>query len=246
MKVRLLQTDILWADVEQNIENAQRMIDEGEASDLYVLPEMWSTGFATMPAGIAEDEQSSLALQWMKQVASARGCAICGSLAVRVGDCYRNRHYFITPEATTCYDKRHLFAYGHENLHYTRGEKAVIAQWKGFRCLLQTCYDLRFPVFSRYGRAGEYDAIIYVANWPASRMSAWQILTQARAIENQAYVIAVNRCGNDPQTNYVGDSRIIDPVGRIMARIPNTDTGVLDLSVLQQMRQRFRVLDDRD
>ena len=252
MKITLLQTDIAWAQPEENILRAEALMATAEASDLYVLPEMWATGFAVEPAGIAEEENKSVALRWMREVAQRLQCAICGSLSVRIADgSYRNRHYFITPDQQEplYYDKRHLFAHGHEDEYYTPGDRPVIVTWKGMRLLLQTCYDLRFPVFSRYGRAGEYDVIIYVANWPEKRQLAWNILTRARAIENQCFVVAVNRAGSDPACQYAGGSLVADPIGQALATSEGQAQAlsvVLDPDRLQEMRRRFRVLDDRD
>lgn len=250
MVISLLQTDINWAKPEENICKAEQLMAECEDSDLYVLPEMWATGFATKPEGIAEEEQTSQALAWMRQTAARKHCAISGSLAIRLQDgSYRNRHYFVTPDEVSFYDKRHLFSHGHEDEHYTRGSHAVIAEWQGWRFQLQTCYDLRFPVFSRYGKAGEYDAIIYVANWPESRQLAWDTLIRARAIENQCYMVAVNRVGDDSKCHYVGGSAVIDPIGRTVAGCPlgeHPATVELSIEKLREMRSHFRVLDDRD
>lgn len=247
MKVRLIEMDPVWESPSENIKKADCMIRLGEPADLYVLPEMWATGFVVKPFGVAEEEKDSEALSWMKQTAKSLNCAICGSLAVRSADNhYCNRHFFVTPNNVIFYDKRHLFSHGGEKEYYTCGERPVIAEWQGFRFLLQTCYDLRFPVFSRYGRAGEYDAIIYVANWPASRMLAWQVLTRARAIENQCYVIAVNRIGCDPQTTYEGGSCVIDPKGQIISLSTESDEAELSKERLLYLRNRFNVLADRD
>ena len=269
MKISLIQMDIAWGDVEANIRRAETMMERQEA-DLYVLPEMWATGFATEPEGIAEDEQLSVALAWMRQTARQRGCALSGSLAVTTpidisgtppnlpkGEekpaerlrTYRNRHYFVTPEDMKFYDKRHLFTHGHEDEHFTAGQQSVIVEWQGWRILLQTCYDLRFPCFSRYGQAGFYDAIIYVANWPEKRQLAWDTLVRARAIENQCYVIAVNRTGEDSVCQYAGGSVVIDPVGRTVAECPAGEhpaTAEIFIEKLHDMRSHFRVLDDRD
>lgn len=252
MKVVLLQTDIVWAHPVANISRAELLMQDVPAADLYVLPEMWATGFATQPKGIAEDEQTALSLAWMKQTAAVRQCAISGSLAVRTSDGkYHNRHYFVTPDGVAAYDKHHLFTHGHENEHYEPGRQPVIVSWKGFRLLLLTCYDLRFPVWSRWGRAGEYDAILLVANWPQKRQPAWEVLTCARAIENQSYVVAVNRVGTDGMgIAYEGGSQVIDPVGRVLTvgkkNVEQALTAVLDMEKLLKMRQHFRVLDDRD
>lgn len=251
MTITLLQTDIAWAQPGENIRRVTALMDRCAVSHLYVLPEMWATGFATEPEGIAEDEKSSQALAWMRLTAAERRCALCGSLAVRVADgSYRNRHYFVTPASVMFYDKHHLFTHGHEDRRYTAGKEAVIVEWQGWRLLLQTCYDLRFPVFSRYGRAGEYDAIVYVANWPARRQLAWDTLVRARAIENQCYVVAVNRLGCDPACHYAGGSAVIDPVGRTVAHGNSGNehwlTADIEIERLNEMRSHFRVLDDRD
>ena len=306
MKITLLQTDIVWASPQENIERVEKLMQQSGVADLYVLPEMWATGFATEPEGIAEDEQASIALKWMKQTAQQKNCALSGSLAISTpatggdgsGLTYRNRHYFVTPQGVTFYDKHHLFTYGHEDEHFTAGQEAVVVEWQGWRLLLQTCYDLRFPCFSRYGRSfgerflvkGEgkihspaelssthpspltthhspliYDAIIYVANWPEKRQLAWDTLVRARAIENQCYVVAVNRTGEaspspskggEPSSTsgksgevYAGGSVIIDPVGRTIAECPageHSATAEIVIEKLRDMRSRFRVLDDRD
>ena len=251
MKVTLLQMDIAWASPKENIRRAEELISAtDDDTELYVLPEMWATGFAVEPESIAEEERSSEALSWMRQTALQRRCAVSGSLAVSIDDgSYRNRHYFVTPQGLAFYDKHHLFGYGHENENYTRGERAVTVDWHGARILLLTCYDLRFPVFSRYGRAGEYDVIVCVANWPAKRQQAWDVLTRARAIENQCYVVAVNRTGSDPACEYGGGSLVADPKGNAIIIGDNSHkhlSASLDLKRLQEMRHNFRVLDDRD
>ncbi len=254
MKVALLQMDIAWDNPEENVQRAEALRALQPGADLYVLPEMWATGFATSPEGLAEQESQSVALEWMRQTARSYSCAVCGSLAVEVEDehgaSYRNRQYFVTPDGISFYDKHHLFAHGHEDEHYTSGQTHTIVNWQGFRFLLLTCYDLRFPVWARYGWAGEYDAIIYVANWPQSRMDAWNVLTHARAIENQSYVIAVNRVGCDASCSYTGGSMMIDPIGRTIAACKNEAEhsllAILSLSDLQKARARFKVLQDED
>ena len=243
MRVSILQLDIAWQSPAENISRAEALLESREQADLYVLPEMWTTGFSVRPQDVAEEEEQSAGLLWMRRIARERDCAVSGSLVIRdAGGRYRNRHYFVTPDDISFYDKHHLFTHGHENEYYTAGAMPVIAEWQGMRFLLQTCYDLRFPVFSRYGRAGEYDAIIYVANWPSARMLAWNTLVRARAIENQCYVVAVNRIGNDPAAEYSGGSVVLDPLGR---ELSDTDA-MLDAERLRTMREKFRVLPDRD
>ena len=253
MKVVMLQTDISWAKPEENIRQAQRLMDERPDGDLYVLPEMWSTGFATQPEGIASDEADNKALKWMQQTSQQRNCAISGSLAVKSTDgTYRNRHYFVDGRAgeTYYYDKHHLFTYGGENHSYTPGQQHMVVNYMGFRLLLQTCYDLRFPCWSRYADNLKYDAIICVANWPSSRQSAWQLLIRARAIENQCYMIGVNRVGDDQRCHYIGASAVIDVTGRTVAQCrrgnPQALMCEIQMEELQHKREKFRVLDDRD
>ena len=243
MRVTLLPIDIAWTAPHVNILRAEKLMKESPSADLYVLPEMWSTGFVSTPFGIAEPEETSVALRWMKETADAKQVAVAGSLAIQLSKTvYVNRHYFVTPSEVYYYDKRHLFSYGHEDTYFSAGKKVTIVEWNDFRILLQTCYDLRFPVFSRYGRAGEYDAIIYVANWPKKRQIAWDTLLRARAIENQCYVIGVNRVGDDPICTYDGGSVVIDPIGRTLS----TQFADLSIDKLHEMRHRFPVLDDRD
>ena len=253
MKVTLLQTDICWGDAPANIKQAEALIDASEDSDLYVLPEMWSTGFATQPEELAHDVNHNEALQWMRSVTIKRKCAISGSLAVRLEDgSYRNRHYFVDGrnQQEVFYDKHHLFTYGGEDKYYTAGQSHTIIEYEGFRILLLTCYDLRFPCWSRYADKLEYDVIVVVANWPESRQSAWQILTRARAIENQSYLIGVNRVGDDEYSHYTGCSCVIDSIGGTLGQCHRnhveTLTIELSLSELHRRREKFRVLDDRD
>lgn len=162
---------------------------------------------------------------------------------------YRNRHYFVYPDRTyQYYDKRHLFSYGGENKNYTAGDRRVVVEWKGYRILLLTCYDLRFPVWSRNNN--DYDAIIIAANWPDSRQRVWETLLTARAMENQCYVIAANRTGKDPQCNYIGGSFIIDAKGKNIAA-NTTDgeeiiTAVISRESLDNFRNKFQVLNDKD
>ena len=253
MRVTLLQTDIVWAQPDANIQAARQLLSQSGESDLYVLPEMWSTGFATEPEGIAVSEDSNAALEWMREEALRRQCAICGSLAVQTADgAYRNRHYFVDgrSSAISHYDKRHLFSYGHEDRDYTAGQAPCIVNYDGFRLLLLTCYDLRFPVWSRYASGREYDAIVIVANWPENRQAAWQVLTRARAVENQCYLVGVNRVGTDRYSRYKGCSCVVDCYGKTLAQCRPDEvqalTVDLDLQELQRRRGKFRVLADRD
>lgn len=255
MKVTLLQMDLQWANPAANRETAEAvLLGTSPGSDLYVLPEMWSTGFATQPEGIAESANSE-SWRWMQSMAARTGAAVAGSIAVQATDgTYRNRFYFVKPDGTTVhYDKHHLFTYGGEHHRYTAGQERVVVEWQGVRFLLQVCYDLRFPIWARNGlmAAGtaDYDCILYVASWPTPRVEAWNTLLRARAIENQCYVLGVNRVGTDPTCHYCGGTAFVDPYGTA-TRCPDGQSAVLthdlDLAVLQAFRQQFPVLADRD
>ena len=248
MKLTILQRDIVWADPAENVRRADEAIDCNPGSDVYVLPEMFSTGFCTQPEGIAEPVENQT-VSWMKAKASQTGAAIAGSIAVHEDGKYYNRFHFVTPDGNiTTYDKKHLFTFGGEHKRFTAGSERVIVTYKGFRILLEICYDLRFPVWSR--NKGDYDMIIYVASWPTPRVEAWKALLTARAIENQCYVVGVNRVGDDPGNNYCGGSRVIDPYGQIMAECEDGKemeaTAKVDMEVLEAFRAKFPVLDDAD
>lgn len=251
MRVTILQTDVKWADPAVNRDRASRLIAEAPRSDLYVLPEMWATGFITdsdLTAKLCEDvtAQTFSSLAWMKDMAAHLGGAVSGSIAIKdeQGQ-YRNRLYFVKPDGYHCfYDKRHLFTYGGEDKYYERGNKRVVVNYGGFRLLLATCYDLRFPVWLR--NSGDYDALLIVANWPKSRQEVWRTLLRARAIENQCFVIAANRTGDC----YSGGSAIISSKGTAMAeaagREAQTITADLDLTSQNMFRDKFPVLNDKD
>lgn len=250
MKVTILQMDISWNQPDCNIAEAERLINNSPPADLYVLPEMWNTGFDMHPRG-EHTENNSAALAWMKRTAHATRAALCGSLAIKDDEGrWRNRCYFVRPDGTfDFYDKHHLFTYSGENTAYAAGQKRSVAEWKGWRFLLLTCYDLRFPVWSRYHE--DYDAIIVVANWPDSRQHAWNILTRARAIENQCYLIGCNRVGADELNPYAGGSCILESRGYVIAEASadssvQTVTGDISLSTLNLYRNKFRTLQDRD
>ena len=248
MKTTILQCDILWADPAGNVARMDEVISCNPGSDLYVLPEMFSTGFCTDPEGVAESIDSPT-LAWMKDKAASIGSAIAGSIAVTENGKYYNRFHFVKPDGSVItYDKKHLFTFGGEHHHFTAGQDRVVVEWKGVRILLEICYDLRFPVWAR--NRGDYDMIIYVASWPTPRVDAWKALLTARAIENQCYVVGVNRVGNDPSNEYCGGSRLIDPYGNIIAECEDgkemVATGIVDMEVLEAFRAKFPVLNDAD
>ena len=243
------------------MENARlnrSLMEKEKGADLFVLPEMFSTGFATSPEGIAEEIDSGgncFTLGWMRQTASEHDCAIAGSVAVKDTDGrFFNRLFFVTPDGCFSYDKHHLFTYGGENLRYSAGQERVVVVWRGVRILLQVCYDVRFPVFARNvleeDGNPEYDAIIYVASWPAKRVPTWKKLLPARAIENQCYVLAVNRVGSDPACDYIGGTMVIDAMGNTVASCPDGEETYIctdiDMDALRRFRSKFPVLKDAD
>lgn len=248
MKITILQRDIEWANPSVNINRADEAIDRNPGSDIYVLPEMFSTGFCTNPEGIAESDNSET-LQWLKRKAAAIDAAIAGSVAVTKDGKFYNRFYFVKPDGSVIhYDKKHLFTYGGEHKRFTAGNERVVVEFRGVRILLEICYDLRFPVWAR--NRGDYDMILYVASWPTPRVSAWSALLVARAIENQCYVAGVNRVGNDPACQYCGGSVVIDPYGKTIAACTDNleceATATIDIEALQAFRAKFPVLNDAD
>lgn len=251
MKTTLLQTDITWADPEANMKRNEERLAALPETDIVVLPEMFSTGFVTNPAGVAEPDCRSLG--WMRKMAGKYGFALAGSISTEENGKFFNRFHFVEPDGkVTIYDKRHLFSYSGEDKKYTPGNLSVILDYKGLRILPQICYDLRFPETSRNrsGTPGEpaFDLIIYVASWPVGRIDAWSTLLKARAIENQCFVIGVNRVGSDPSCNYSGASALIDPLGRTVAAcVPDQEsivTAEIDTAFLESCRASFPVLKD--
>lgn len=249
MKISLLQPDIVWGNPVANHEHMEEMMWGLEGSDLYVLPEMFSTGFAVQPTGIAEADGRSLA--WMKRMAMELKGAVCGSVAVDEDGTFFNRFYFVKPNGdVVAYDKRHLFTYGDEHRHYQRGSQRAVVEYRGCRFLLQVCYDLRFPCFSRNNERIPYDCALYVASWPTSRLAVWDTLLHARAIENQCYVAGVNRIGSDTACQYSGGTMLVDAYGNTAAACPLDEESAitidLDLQRLRDFRRKFSVLKDAD
>lgn len=250
MKVTIVQTDIIWENPEENLELLTRKLDSlKQQTDLIVLPEMFTTGFSMTPEKLAE-KPFGKTQQWMEKISKEQNAAILGSLIIQENSNYYNRMLSQLPDGNVyIYDKRHLFRMGEENNHYTAGSKKVIFNYKEWSICPLICYDLRFPVWSR--NRGDYDLLIYVANWPESRRHVWRTLLIARALENQVYVVGVNRIGNDGQNiSYAGDSVIIDPKGRIISETEpyeeNIETRELSLKSLNEFREKFPVGKDAD
>lgn len=249
MNITLVQHDIVWGNPVANREKIEEILWGLDRSDLYVLPEMFSTGFAVNPEGVAESDGATLA--WMKRMAQELKGALCGSVATEADGRFCNRLYFVKPNGDVAfYDKHHLFTYADEHRHYTRGDERVVVEYRGVRFLLQVCYDLRFPIFSRNNEKVPYDCAIYVASWPTSRQPVWDTLLHARAIENQCYVAGVNRIGQDESGRYCGGTLLVDPYGNTAAACPlDEDAAItveLDLQRLRDFRRKFPVLKDAD
>lgn len=247
MKIAIIQNCIRTKQLEWTLQFATDLLNQQPGADLYVLPETFATGF--MAEGSVE--YGSRILNWMQQQASRLDAAIAGSIAIKDEEQQsRNRLFFVRPNGTyDYYDKRHLFSYAGESDAFVAGQRRVIVEWRGVRFLLQVCYDLRFPVFSR--NRGDYDAIIYVANWPQSRSEVWHTLIRARALENQCFVIGANISGDDMGICYhAGDSAIINAYGHTLAQcIPGrveSAAAELDMESLQHFRKKFPVQADAD
>lgn len=232
---------------QQKIENIK------ERTEIVILPEMFNTGFS-MNAEILAETMDGETVQWMKQIAAKQKVILTGSLIIKENDNYFNRLVWMLPNGEYgIYDKRHLFAYANEHQQFTAGNKKLIASVKGWKINLQVCYDLRFPVWARQPNGGDetkYDVLINVANWPQKRSMAWDTLLKARAIENQSFVIGVNRVGEDNnEIIYNGGSTIIDPLGeRIYQKTNGEDifTCTLHKEKLEEVRSQFPFLDDAD
>ncbi len=255
IRVSLIQIPLIWESPEENRSVISNMISSSKAeTDVYILPEMFTTGF-TMNDEITEEfSQSSPTVSWMKSLAEKHNCAICGSVIMTDNGERANRFLWIDPDQVVYYDKRHLWAYGDEHKFFKKGMEKRIIHFKGWKILPQICYDLRFPAFVRNewndGKA-LYDLMIYVANWPDARVHAWDALGLARAIENQSYVALVNRIGRDNKDlNYVGHSALIDANGKYILEPIHNEKGVftseLDGEKLLRFRQRFPFLMDAD
>jgi predicted amidohydrolase len=260
LTVTIIQTDLKWEDKTANLRNLEdKILSIRENTELVVLPEMFSTGFSMDPERLAEDMKGST-LTWMRDVAARKRIILTGSVIIKEGEDYFNRLIWMLPNGSYgYYDKRHRFAFAGEDKHYTAGRKRLLTSVKGWKILPLVCYDLRFPVWSRQTWAPpadaaepalEYDILLYVANWPERRSLAWKTLLRARAIENQSYVIGVNRVGDDGNNiHHSGDSMIVDPLGEILyekAEVEDVYTLTLRKDSLAEVRRRFPFWRDAD
>jgi len=247
LNIAIVQCDIVWEDTAKNLGLLNEALGDIHSNvDLVVLPEMFHCGFTMKPHNNAEGEDQEV-LNWMKQWATRIGATVMGSVVVKVESGFVNRLYCVSSQEVECYDKRHLFTMGGEHKYYQKGNERIIVELKGWKICPLICYDLRFPVWSR--NDCNYDVLVYVANWPAARRDVWNTLLKARAIENQSYVVGVNRVGHDSSNTYAGDSQVIDAKGQYLT-ILNEEVQIayvtLDRSSLSAFRRKFPVLDDRD
>ena len=259
LTITTIQSNLLWEERSANLHLLEQKISSiPEKTEVVVLPEMFSTGFSMQPELLAEDMEGET-MDWMKRVSAENGVILTGSIIIEEDGKYFNRLVWMLPNGQFgYYDKRHLFAYGEEDKHYTSGNKRLIASVKGWKINLQVCYDLRFPVWARQTpplsgevwSGPEYDVLIYVANWPERRSHAWKTLLCARAIENQCYVIGVNRVGTDGNNIYhSGNSLVIDPLGQVLYHMADEEdvfTIALQKEKLDEVRSKFPFWKDAD
>lgn len=250
LKIALIQADLVWENPKQNRSNFSKKIDGlTEDVDLLILPEMFSSGFTMNASAVAETMQGETVL-WMKNLASKKNMAIIGSLVISEAGNFHNRLLFVEPSGKiTYYDKRHTFTLVGEDDIYTAGKEKVIVDYKGWKICPLICYDLRFPVWAR--NTEDYDALIYVANWPKPRVSAWDALLKARAIENMCYCVGVNRVGVDGvNSHYSGHSAVYDVLGNTLtSMIPNEEEIeiiTLEKRHIEAYRNKLKFLNDRD
>jgi omega-amidase len=249
LNIAIVQPDSVWLNADKNRIKINGLLkDLPVAPDLVLLPEMFSTGFCTAPASVAESMDGPT-VQWMKKTAAEMRCALAGSLIISEHDRFYNRLVFADRHGMEWYDKRHLFCMEGEESDYTAGTKPLIVNLGLWRINFQICYDLRFPVWSRNRQ--NYDLLVYSSSWPAGRSDVWNTLLRARAIENQSYVAGVNRVGKDGNgIDYIGESILIDPKGKeIAALAPSREdviSAAISLNEINDFRTKFPAWKDAD
>lgn len=250
--ITTIQTHLYWEDIDKNLAHFEEKLNSlKEQTDIVVLPEMFTTGFTMNPKFLAE-VHGGKGLQWMQRKSKEKNCVLVGSISVKDEEKFYNRLYWVMPDGSyQFYDKRHLFQMGKEDVYYTAGSKKFVVEYKGWKICPLICYDLRFPVWSRNRKDNTYDVLIYVANWPEVRSYPWKQLLIARAIENQSYVVGVNRIGQDGNSiMHSGDSCVINPRGEVISKTSaNEDvleTVNLSFTYLEEFRKVFPVMLDGD
>lgn len=250
LKITLVQSDIIWEDVDSNLKAIEKSIEMVSDTDLVVLPEMFATGF-TMNTVSWDEDNNEKVLNWMITISKTHHCGIIASSVFIMGNKHYNRFLIVEENgAVRYYDKRHLYTPGKEDKSYEKGEFKGIFEYNGWKILPQVCYDLRFPVWSR--NVEDYDVMINVANWPAARNDHWETLLKARAIENQCYVVGVNRTGEDGNgIQYIGNSCVYSYDGTTILMIKENSTEQvmsveLNKSKMLSYRDKLNFLKDRD
>lgn len=251
LKITVFQAYLFWENADKNLQNISLKLSSGvrEKTDLIVLPEMFNTGF-TMRAEEMAEEMDGKTMQWLSKTAASYECVITGSLIIKENGNFYNRMIWMKPDGEfQYYDKHHLFSMADENKHFEAGNEQRIVELKGWKIRLAICYDLRFPVWLRNKNA-EYDILLLVASWPDKRSSHWRTLIHARAVENQTYVVAVNRVGHDGnQIYHSGHSMCIDPYGNTVYYKPEDEdlyTFSINYPELEKIRRQFPFLQDAD
>jgi omega-amidase len=245
----LIQTQLFWADAESNRQHLEAVSREGGSNcDLIIFPETFTSGFLGDAEAAPETMQGST-VAWMKSLAAELDSVICGSAAISTEQGNVNRFLWVQPDGVVeFYDKRHLFSFGGEDKRYHAGQDRKVFQYRGWRICPQVCYDLRFPVWCR--NRDDYDVLLFVANWPEPRTAAWTALLRARAIENQSYVLAVNRSGEDPRgLTYSGASAVYDPLGETVLDLGSdecTGRATIELNRVVEVRKQLPFQQDSD
>ena len=249
LRCLLVQTQLFWADAAANRQHLEAIVREhGIGCDLVVFPETFTSGFLG-DANAEPESMNGATLNWMKSLAREFDCVVCGSVAIAVEQGRVNRFLWVQADgAVQFYDKRHLFSFGGEDRRYLAGKERKVFHYQGWRICPQICYDLRFPAWCR--NRNDYDVLLYVANWPEPRTDAWRTLLKARAIENQCYVIGVNRSGEDPRgMKYLGSSVMHDPLGESVLDLGTEEqsgTAIMDLNKVRSTRSLLPFQQDAD
>jgi omega-amidase len=268
LTITTIQTNLVWENKNANLQLLGKKINGlQEKTEIVVLPEMFSTGFSMQPKLFAETMEGET-VQWMKEISSSNKIILTGSLIIEENEQFYNRLIWMLPNGEFgYYDKRHLFGLAQEDKYYTAGNKRLIASVKGWKINLQVCYDLRFPLWARNRivpieksmeeesqtspeTRPEFDVLLYVANWPERRSHAWKTLLCARAIENQCYVVGVNRVGVDGNNvSHSGNSLVIDPLGEVLYHMADEEdifTITLQKEWLSDVRKKYPFWKDAD
>jgi predicted amidohydrolase len=247
LRIALVQMELAWEQEEENLSRAEELLTANPGADLYVLPEMFSTGFSMRPEQFAVSMDGQ-AVQRMKDWAARLDAAVAGSLMMRQKDGFVNRFLFVLPDGSLeYYDKKHLFSLGSEHRHYQPGNTQTIVEWRDWRIALYVCYDLRFPEWCR--NRNDAHLALFTANWPDTRIKHWDILLPARAVENQLFVAGVNRVGLDGNgVAHSGHSALYDYSGITLCRAQDGEetvlTASLDPDALKLYRRQLPFLKD--